>query len=192
MNRLRGLRCYLAGPMEFADDYGAGWRDEMGEFLESLGVIVINPIKTTHKNGLTEVDLVRNIKEAKETQDYEQLTQIARDIRTLDLRFVDVSDFIIGRVNQNIKMCGTWEELFTANRQKKPILLNWEGGKDNASTWILGTIDHNDIYDNWEDIKNYLIQIDNGSLVPQNKRWVFLHEHIHHGETDEFFTKSVQ
>ena len=45
MNRLANTRVYLAGAMDRVSDRGAGCRDNITPFLESLGVVVFNPIK---------------------------------------------------------------------------------------------------------------------------------------------------
>ena len=46
MHRLKGLRAYLAGPIDNADDDGVGWRVEMTKFLEPFGVTVFDPKKS--------------------------------------------------------------------------------------------------------------------------------------------------
>ena len=35
-NRLKGLRVYLAGPIDHAKDDGVGWRDDLKPFLKRL------------------------------------------------------------------------------------------------------------------------------------------------------------
>ena len=43
MNRLKGLRCYLAGPIDHAEDDGVGWRNTAKLWLEQRGVIPMDP-----------------------------------------------------------------------------------------------------------------------------------------------------
>ena len=43
MNRLNGLRCYLAGPIDYAADDGVGWRNDITPWLQEKGVKVLDP-----------------------------------------------------------------------------------------------------------------------------------------------------
>ena len=43
MNRLNGLRCYLAGPIDYAEDDGVGWRNRATKWLAQKGVQVMDP-----------------------------------------------------------------------------------------------------------------------------------------------------
>ena len=42
-NRLKGLRVYLAGPIDHAQDDGVGWRDMMKPFLRNKGMLTLDP-----------------------------------------------------------------------------------------------------------------------------------------------------
>lgn len=174
-DRLKGMRCYLAGPMEFATNNGADWRQRITPFLEELGITVIDPCKTVHKDGMTEPELLEKIKKARAVNDYNELVKVGKPVRALDLRMVDISDFLIVNVDQNIPMCGTWEEIFTANRQKKPILIRWVGGKGSASIWMFGTLPHHYIFNSFDDLQDYIMGINNGDIAADD-RWVFIKE----------------
>jgi hypothetical protein len=50
----------------------------------------------------------------------------------MDLRVVDIVDFLIVYVNTDAYTVGTWEEFFWANRAKKPLFVVVEGGKQNC------------------------------------------------------------
>ncbi len=43
MNRLDGMRTYLAGAMDRVPDGGVGWRNRITPMLKSLGVTVFDP-----------------------------------------------------------------------------------------------------------------------------------------------------
>ena len=43
INRLKGMRTYLAGAMDRVPDGGVVWRDKITPLLESKGVVVLNP-----------------------------------------------------------------------------------------------------------------------------------------------------
>ena len=86
---------------------------------------------------------------------------------------VDLADFLICYIDVNIHTVGTYEELFWANRSKKPILICVEGGKKNTPHWLFGTIPHQHIFNNWEELKKYLIHVDQDENVEHYKRWTF-------------------
>ena len=56
MNRVKNQRCYLAGAMDRVIDRGKGWRQEITPFLESLGIVVFNPITKPTEVGLEDQD----------------------------------------------------------------------------------------------------------------------------------------
>ena len=43
MNRLKGMRTYLAGAMDRVPDGGVGWRQTITPKLTEMGVVVLNP-----------------------------------------------------------------------------------------------------------------------------------------------------
>ena len=164
MNRLNNQRVYLAGAMDRVVDRGNGWRDNITPFLESLGIIVFNPIKKPTVVG-QEDELTHKQKiKLKNTGKYDELSQLMKTIRSVDLRLVDISD---------IHPCGTYEEIFWANRQKKPIIIHMVQGKENAPDWLFGTIPHEMIFSSWDDIKSYLGSINEIDEINNYNRWYF-------------------
>lgn len=174
MNRLKNSRCYLAGAMDRVADRGKGWREDITPFLEELGVRVFNPL---HKpDGFApEDEETHTIKRAlKQIGKYDELSILMRQIRTADLRLVDKSDFLIVNLNLDIHPCGTYEEVFWANRSKTPILIHIEQGKHNTPDWLFGTIPHSMIFSQWDELKSYLNHIDKDQNIDTMKRWYFL------------------
>jgi len=45
MNRLNKLAVYLSGSIDFAENKGCKWRNEITPFLEDKNVLVFNPLK---------------------------------------------------------------------------------------------------------------------------------------------------
>jgi hypothetical protein len=173
MNRLINQRVYLAGAMDRVKDRGNTWRDNITPFLNSLGVVVFNPIKKPTVMGLEDEATHKLKNELKDAGDYNQLSQIMKTIRSVDLRLVDISDFLIVNLDLDIHPCGTYEEIFTANKCKKPILIHMEQGKHNAPDWIFGTIPHEMIFSNWNDLKSYLQHINTDEKIDSYNRWQF-------------------
>lgn len=170
MSRLKGQRCYLAGPIEFAQDLGMGWRNMITPQLEAMGIDVVDPNKVY--NRMEESKRVELIKNCRETNNWDLLTQEAKLCRNFDLRLVDISDFLIVAIDPSIPTCGTWEEIFWANRSKKPILVVWKGGKKKVSYWFFGTIPHQYIFETFDELLAYLKEIQEEKILP-DKRWVF-------------------
>lgn len=173
MNRLNKQRAYLAGPMDRVADRGATWRDFITPHLERMGVSVLNPIIKPTDIGLEDEQTHAYKKELKEQQRYDELTQLMKNIRNVDLRMVDISDFLIVNLDLDIHPCGTLEEIFWANRQKKPIIIHMVQGKQQTPDWLFGTIPHEMIFSSWSDIITYLEYIDHSDTIDRYKRWYF-------------------
>jgi hypothetical protein len=173
MNRLKNQRVYLAGAMDRVADRGATWRDNITPFLEQKGVVVFNPITKPTTTGMEDNDSHLIKTKLKASERYDELSEMMKVIRRVDLRLVDISDFLIVNLNLDIHPCGTYEEIFWANRQKKPIIVHMEQGKNKTPDWLFGTIPHQMIFSNWDELKNYLSHIDNSENIDTHKRWYF-------------------
>lgn len=172
-NRLKNQRVYLAGAMDRVPDRGMGWRDSITPFLENLGVSVFNPLKKPTVVGKEDAETHAIKTLLKNDCRYDELSHIMKTIRSVDLRLVDISDFLIVNLDLDIHPCGTYEEIFWANRQKKPIIIHMVQGKQNAPDWLFGTIPHQLIFSSWEEIQNYLLYIDQTDEIQDLKRWYF-------------------
>lgn len=173
MNRLNNQRVYLAGAMDRVPDRGNGWRDNITPFLQDLGVVVFNPIKKPSVIGMEDTATHELKIRLKNQERYDGLSQLMKVIRSVDLRLVDISDFLIVNLDLDIHPCGTYEEIFWANRQKKPIIIHMVQGKQQAPDWLFGTIPHEMIFSSWDDIKEYLHQINSNEKINNHNRWYF-------------------
>jgi nucleoside 2-deoxyribosyltransferase len=173
MNRIKNQRVYLAGAMDRVNDRGAGWRDNITPFLESLGAVVFNPIKKPTSVGIEDQETHKIKQQLKFEKKYDDLSILMKTIRSVDLRLVDISDFLVVNLDLDTHPCGTLEEIFLANRQKKPIIIHIVQGKQNAPDWLFGTIPHQMIFSSWEEIKEYLNYINSSETINDHKRWYF-------------------
>lgn len=173
MNRLQGQRVYLAGAMDRVADRGAGWRDNITPFLESIGITVFNPLKKPTEVGKENEEVCKLKNEYKSQEKYEELSNLMKIIRSVDLRLVDISDFLIVNLDLDTHPCGTYEEIFLANRSKKPVVVHMEQGKIHAPDWLFGTIPHQMIFSTWEELKNYISDIDQKKEIQHQNRWRF-------------------
>jgi hypothetical protein len=175
MNRLKNQRVYLAGAMDRVADRGNGWRDSITPFLEALDIVVFNPIKKPSSVGVEDC-LTHQMKQQFKIQgNFDELSELMKTIRSVDLRLVDISDFLIVNLDLDIHPCGTYEEIFWANRQKKPIIIHMVQGKSKAPDWLFGTIPHEMIFSCWDSIKEYLTLVNSQTKINNFKRWYFFH-----------------
>ena len=175
-NRLKNQRVYLAGAMDRVADRGTTWRDNITPFLNSLGLSVFNPISKPTDIGLEDKDTHAIKTKLKEMRRYDELSSMMKVIRSVDLRLVDISDFLIVNLDLDIHPCGTYEEIFWANRQKKPIIIHMVQGKNHAPDWLFGTLPHQTIFSNWEEIKDYLNHINTSENIDTYRRWYFFNK----------------
>ena len=174
-NRLDGCTCYLCGPMDMAKDGGVGWRDEITPKLQKMGIRVLDPCKKPSTMGIMqdESKARENMRKWKETGKFGKIRPAYKMIRSIDLRCVDESSFLIGYINTDVFMCGTIEEISVANRSKKPVLLCIEGGKAKCPNWLLLMLDHRHIFGSWDELLSYLQKINKGRVATWDNRWIF-------------------
>jgi nucleoside 2-deoxyribosyltransferase len=180
MNRLNGLSVYLSGPIDFAENSGAGWRNEITPYLEEKGLRVLDPLKHQYF-GADELDDVKRprMKALLEAGEYQKLREEMKEVIHWDLRSVDKSDFLIVNYDNSVHMCGTYEEIFIANTQNKPVLLVLSCPRNKLSTWMYGRFPPSHMFDSWDDLHAYLDEVDSGPdyftwrLDVDKKRWLF-------------------
>lgn len=134
---LQNTRVYLSGPMDFvasrAEEKKFGWRVRVGEFLRSFGATVFDPwnkpsVRGLHEYGQEDVATTQ----LRENWTFEmtergscfraECAETFWETMHIDLRMVDVSDFVIAFCPTNIYSVGTPHEIITARQQHKPVL----------------------------------------------------------------------
>lgn len=175
-NNLFGTKTYLVGAMDRVKDGGRSWRNQISNLIEQFGIKIINPCDKPIY-GVKEDDETRWwIDYYKETGQYSKIREKFGIIRNADLRCVDISDFIIAHIDLDIHACGTYEEIVTANRQKKPVLVWCEQGKENAPNWLFFMLPHEHIFGSHTELIDYLNKINNYDNVVNLSRWFFFSE----------------
>lgn len=178
MNNLKASKVYLVGAMDRVFDGGKTWRQEVRPILESFGIYIIDPCNKPIV-GVKEDDETRWwIDYYKETEQYDKIREKFGIIRSADLRCVDISDFIIAYIDLDVHACGTYEEIVTANRQKKPVLIWCKQGKSQAPNWLFFMLPHEHIFNSFDEILNYLKLVDQHGDVKSLSRWFFLKENV--------------
>jgi hypothetical protein len=172
INNLENTRTYLVGAMDRVKDGGVNWRERITPQLKNLGIKVIDPCKKVIHNASEEYSRYW-IEYYKETGQYEKIREKFGIIRRADLRCVDVSDFIIAHIDITTHACGSYEEITTANRQKKPILIWCEQGKQHAPNWLFFMLPHEHIFGSMEEIIKYLELVNSTQETESLPRWFF-------------------
>ena len=167
------MRTYLIGAMDRVPDGGVGWRDQITPFLHQLNVHVLNPCNKPIESAKEDNDTRLWIEYYKETGQYHKIRQQYAHIRNSDLRCVDVSDFVIAHINIDVHACGSYEEIVTANRQKKPVLIWCEQGKHKAPNWLFLMLPHEHIFGSVYDLIAYLHNINKHPHPSTLSRWFF-------------------
>ena len=172
-NLLDKTRVYLIGQMQYMD--GSGWRDIVQKELNKLGVIVFNPYNHPFVNSsIEDNDAREKIDTLIKEKNYDEVSNIIRKIRAEDLRCVDICDFCFVYINPKYPTVGSWEEIFWANRMKKPIFFCVEGGLDKLPMWMFGVIPHKYVYGSIDEALEVLKQIDSGEKEIDSDRWRLL------------------
>jgi len=170
MNKLWGSRAYLCGAIDRTADLGIGWRNEITPNLENLGIVVEDPCNKPIDVGF-EIENREYRNNLKKDGQYSIIAKKMKDVRIIDLRLVDICDFLIVYLDLSIHVCGTYEEISWANRMKKPILIVVKQGKYECPDWLFGSIPDNMIFSSFEEMMNYLKKIDSGE-ESYKSRWI--------------------
>jgi hypothetical protein len=178
-NILNGALVYLAGPIDSVDDDGVGWRKHFITecHKKQIGIIFLDPTSKTDgftkEIGEDKQNLLRLKKEGK----FDELSKIMKNVVRVDLRSVDISDFLIVRIDPSVFMCGSFDELRCALNEKKPVLIIIEGGKKKAPNWLFGIVDYKFMFDSVDECIDYLNDLNTGKTLLSSK-WVLMRTEI--------------
>lgn len=134
---LAGSRAYLSGPMDFVasreEEAKRGWRRRVGDFLRALGVTVFDPwnkpeVRGLHEYGREGIDTTHQRDRWTFADTDEGAEARARctghfwETLHIDLRMVDVSDFVVAYCPTTVYSVGTPHEIILCRQQRKPVL----------------------------------------------------------------------
>jgi len=173
MNRLAYNRGYLCGAMDRVDDGGIGWRAELQKQLADLKIFWLEPTNKPIDIGIEDIPSRCIRKQAKEQGRFDLVQHDMKLIRNVDLRMVDIADFIVVNLDMDVHACGTYNELYLGNSEKKPIIVRVEQGKEHCPDWLFGTIPHEMIFSTWDEVYKYLRHVSRDKKVDTFGRWYF-------------------
>jgi len=160
--------------MDRAPDAGVGWRRNLQYTLNDLGIRWLDPTQKPIHVGVEDGVSRRLRGEAKTSGDFVAVVREMKTIRCVDLRMVDICDFLIVNLDLDVHACGTYEEIFLANRQKKPIFVHIEQGKKKAPDWLYGTLPHNYFHSTWEELYAHIRAVaTDPTFQDTTGRWYF-------------------
>jgi len=176
---LKGAVCYLAGAIDNASDDGIGWRQKLRKLLKDreIDIKFLDPTDKVGGYAQEVGEEKRRNEDLRDSERWEELTKIMKSIVRLDLRQIDISDFVILKVDTSLHMCGSYSEASLADQQHKPVLVITKGGKKKTPTWLFGILDHNLFFDTEEDCVDYLELINSGRIKLSDK-WVLIRKYI--------------
>ena len=106
-----------------------------------------------------------------------EVSKKMKDIIKVDLRMVDVSDFLIVYFDEDIPICGTTHEIVLCSQQRKPVLIVSRTGKMKIYDWLFGLLDHEEFFSSFDELEEYLMDIDFGISQISNK-WLFFNKEV--------------
>lgn len=165
---------YLCGAMEYVD--GIPWRNVCLERYDKMGIRVFDPY---NKPFLADVDESQEFRDKlvseREAGNLDWVHGHMRSIRAYDLSCCDRVDFLTVYIsNPKIASWGTAEEIYTANRAKKPIFITIEGGIKNTPLWLLGTLPPKYFYNTLDEMIEEIEKINNFETKIDSARWKLL------------------
>ena len=173
MNRLKGTICYLCGPMDRVPDGGVGWRKNITPILKDMGIGVLDPSDKPTSFAQEDNDFRTAINIKKLEKKFDNVKKSMRDIAAVDLRMVDIAHFVIMYMDIDVHLCGSYHEAFVAIQQKKPLLIVCKQGKSFMPNWMFGVIPHEHMFDDWNDMLNYISAVNLGYAKEHYNRWRF-------------------
>lgn len=176
MNNLKGSRCYLAGAIENDLSGMCSWRNQLKEKLVRFSITWMDPCDKPIAIGRETEDTQAEMMQARDIGNYEYVVKQMKLIRDIDLRMVDVSDFVIFNYDNAVVTTGTHEELQRATSQNKPVIARIEGGKHRTPYWWFAELQPDLLCSTWDEVEDYLGFVD--YLHPDflhtwsNNRWL--------------------
>jgi len=172
VSRLLGQRAYLAGPIDRCPNSGREWRRRITPELHRRGIVVLDPMDKPIDEA-HEDDESRKARHAfKGPAGYDDFASIMKKIHAIDLRMVNVSDFLVALVDLDVHACGTYDEISRANDQKKPVLVWCKQGKAAIPDWLFGKLPHELFFDDMDGVLGYLDEIAFSASFNHHKRWM--------------------
>ena len=154
--KIESMIAYLSGAMEYAEDEGASWRNELGIWLKkTINHKAIDPVIESAK--IVKENNAENYRDWKNS-DPEKYARFIQLCVKNDIEIVrEKADYLICLWDQNVlKGAGTHAEITFAYDLKKPVFLINKLPLIDLSGWVMAC--SSKIFTNFEDLKDFLIK----------------------------------
>jgi nucleoside 2-deoxyribosyltransferase len=177
MGVLYKTKTYLAGGIQNFD--GFSWRKELSDKLLSIGIVPLNPLEKPFINLAPEdKDTHTWLAQQMESGNLHEVKKYMIQVRRMDYRMIDSSDFVIAHIHPTIASYGTASELDLCERMLKPTFISVEGGVKKTPYWLLSMFDDNCFFNSIDDIFNEIKDINNGDKTLNDKYWRLFKTHL--------------
>lgn len=174
MGYLDGLKIFLSGGIDRVHDDGITWRKEIKKQCSELPFVFLDPTEKPEEVGGHEVGLEKyKINKMMRDKKWEEASKWSREVRHVDLRMVDRSDLYIVYIDVDSHVCGTYNELFEAERQQKPLFAimkppytKWE-----IPAWLISIFREDEVFHSINECVDHLRKIHEGE-IEIDSRWL--------------------
>ena len=169
-NILNNTTYYAAGNLENTED-AENWRDSLAKELAIFGIKCLDPTKKMFRGQVQESEETRQLlKKWRREGRFDLISPFMKEIIRKDLRAVDISTFVVVKLEPSRPSFGTIHELVISSQQKKPILILINDRKQ-MPLWLTGLLDMNFVFETQEELINYLKRVNSGEEKIDQKYW---------------------
>ena len=168
---------FLSGPIDRVPDDGVVWRsyiiNECGK--RGINLEFFDPCNKPRGLG-SEIGIEKvKVRDLIDSGKWEEAQEFVKTFRRYDLRGVDTCNLVIAMIDLDVHLCGTYDEVFTAEREGKPIFVIMGKGqkKEDIPTWMVSFINPDEIFESVDECIDYLEKIDEG-VIELDRRWVMI------------------
>jgi nucleoside 2-deoxyribosyltransferase len=175
MSELDDVKVFLSGAMDLVSDDGVGWRRDLIEKSKAAGLNLRffdptdKPGGVAPETGLEKYDIKKSLRDG----DWQGAAKKSREVRHVDLRMIDKTDLYIVYIDTTLHACGTYNELFEAESQQKPLfaIMAPHHKKYDMPLWLIGIFREEEIFEGNDECIEYLKKINDGK-VELDDRWL--------------------
>lgn len=132
------MRIYLSGPIEYAEDHGVGWRDQVKEAFRGLDFQVIDPcdssVQLLEICGIKSVDDYHKLKYGSE-DDQDLFREATQALINHDLEEVRKADLLFTKIS-HVASGGTSGEITLARFLNIPVVAFCTDNIQEVSGWV--------------------------------------------------------
>ena len=177
MGNLYESRCVLSGAIDRVEDDGVQWRNYIKKECKkrSFGIKFYDPCDKPKSLG-SEIGIEKKkVKDLIKNGEWGKDQKFVRSFRHYDLRAIDWCDFVIVKIDVTVHLCGTYDEIFLAEREHKLILvvMGEKQTKEDLPSWLIAFIKEEEIFSTEDECIEYLCKFNDGE-IEMDERWVKL------------------